>query len=141
MEKAKTIWTVVTTHKISKKEAKKLYEESIQKEIKVLTREKSNSIKKYNILNILENVGSIFTADTYLHCKELPKETEFERSIAERTKLSRQSLDEVKKKEKNINNELFSHYFNYSSPSNMGSRLGDAKGEVNKDWVYLIKKS
>ena len=100
MEKAKTIWTVVTTHKISKKEAKKLYEESIQKEIKVLTREKSNSIKKYNILNILENVGSIFTADTYLHCKELPKETEFERSIAERTKLSRQSLDEVKKKKK-----------------------------------------
>ena len=100
MEKAKTIWTEVTTHKISKKEAKKLSEESIQKEIKVLTREKSNSIKKYNILNILENVGSIFTADTYLHYKELPKETEFERSIAERTKLSRQRLDEVKKKKK-----------------------------------------
>ena len=45
------------------------------------------------------------------------------------------------KKRKNINNELFSHYFNYSSPSNMGSRLGDAKGEVNKDRVYLIKKA
>ena len=100
MEKANTIWTEVTTHKISKKEAKKFYEESIQKEINVLTREKSNSIKKYNILNILENVGSIFTADTYLHYKKLPKETEFERSIIERTKLSRQSLDEVKKKRK-----------------------------------------
>ena len=77
-----------------------MYEESIQEEIKVLTKEKSNSIKKYNILNILENVGSIFTADTYLHYKELPKETDFERSIAERTKLSRQRLDEVKKKKK-----------------------------------------
>ena len=42
------------------------------------------------------------------------------------------------KKGKNINNKLFSHYFNYSSPSNMISRLSDAKGEINKDQVYLI---
>ena len=35
---------------------------------------------------------------------------------------------------------MFSHYFNYSSPNSMRSRLGDAKGEINKNRVYLIKK-
>ena len=50
-----------------------------------LTREKSNSIKTHNIFDILHNVGAIFTG-TYLHYKEVPKETEYERSIAERAK-------------------------------------------------------
>ena len=50
-------------------------------------------------------------------------------------------MDEVKKGEKNINNDLFSHYINYSSPNNMCSRLGDAEGEINKDHMYLIKKA
>ena len=50
-------------------------------------------------------------------------------------------MEIVKKKEKNINNKLFSHYFNYSSPSNMLSRLSDAKGEISKDQVYLIEKT
>ena len=45
-----------------------------------------NDIRKYNILNLLNNVGSIFTG-TYLHYKDVPKETIFERSIAERIKL------------------------------------------------------
>ena len=62
----KKIWTRVTTSKISKNEAKKLYKELIQKDIDVLEREKSNSIKKHNILKILENIGAIFTG-TYLH--------------------------------------------------------------------------
>ena len=47
----------------------------------------------------------------------------------------------MKKEKKNINNDLFSHYFNYSSPNNKRSRLGNAKGEINKDQVYLIKKA
>ena len=71
----------------------------------------------------------------------MPKETEYERRIAERGKLRRQRLDEVKKGEKNINNDLFSHYINYSSPNNMRSRLEDAEGEINKDHMYLIKKA
>ena len=65
-------WTRVTTSKISKNEAKKLYKELIQKDIDVLEREKSNSIKKHNILKILENIGAIFTG-TYLHYGEVPK--------------------------------------------------------------------
>ena len=68
----KKIWTRVTTSKISKNEAKKLYKELIQKDIDVLEREKSNSIKKHNILKILENIGAIFTG-TYLHYGEVPK--------------------------------------------------------------------
>ena len=34
-----------------------------------------------------------------------------------------------------------SHYVNYSSPDNMRSRLDNAKGEINKDQVYLIKNA
>ena len=45
------------------------------------------------------------------------------------------------KKRKNINNDLFHYYFNYSTPNNMRSKLGNVKGEINKDQVYLIKKA
>ena len=44
----------------------------IQKDIDALEREKSNSIKKNNILKTLENIDAIFTG-TYLHYRELPK--------------------------------------------------------------------
>ena len=40
-----------------------------------------------------------------------------------------------------MNNDLFRYYFNSSSPNNMYSRLGNVKGEINKDQVYLIKKA
>ena len=83
-----------------------MYNELIQNDIDTLEREKSNRFEKYKILNILNNVGSIFTG-AYLRYKNVPKETMFERSIAERTKLGRERLDEIKRKEQNINNELF----------------------------------
>ena len=92
----------ITTHKTTKSVVKKLYNELIQREIEALEREKIDAkrekiggIRKY-ILNILKNVGSIFTA-AYLHYKNVPKETTFERSIAERIKLRRS--DEIKRKE------------------------------------------
>ena len=84
---AKKIWIEIITRTISKSEAKKLYNKLIQKDTDALTKEKSNDNKKYNILNILNNVGSIFIADTYLHYKDESKETMFKRSIAERIKL------------------------------------------------------
>ena len=61
----------------------------IQKDLDALKREKSNNIKKNNILKILENIGAIFTGN-YLHYRELSKETIFERSIADRVKLRQQ---------------------------------------------------
>ena len=36
---------------------------------------------------------------------------------------------------------MYSHYVNYSSPDNMCSRLDNAKSEINKDQVYLIKNA
>ena len=44
----------------------------IQKDIDALEREKSNSIKKHNILKILKNIGATFTG-AYLHYGEVPK--------------------------------------------------------------------
>ena len=95
----------------------------IQKDIDALTREKSNSIKKHNILKILENVGAIFT-EADLHYEQLPKETKFKRSISERIKLRRETIAEIEKEEKNINNKLFQeHFTNYQSPSDMYKKL------------------
>ena len=49
-----------------------MYKELIQKDFHVLEREKSNSIKKHNVLKSFENIGAIFTG-TYLHYGEVPK--------------------------------------------------------------------
>ena len=66
---------------------------------------------------------------------------EYEESIAERTKLRKQRLDEIKRKEQNINNELFKKYFtDYQSPSNMYKKLSETEGAVNKVRVDSIKK-
>ena len=119
LKNAKKFWTEVTTRKTTKSEAKKLYNKLIQKDIDTLERDKINRFEKYNILNILNNVGSIFTG-AYLHYKNVPRETMFERSIAERTKLRRERLNEIKRKEQKINNELLKEYFtDYRSPSHV----------------------
>ena len=60
MENAKKFCTKVTTRKITKNDAKELYNKLIQKDIDTLEKSKSNKPEKHNILNILENVGSIF---------------------------------------------------------------------------------
>ena len=115
----------VTTNQINKSEVKELYNELIQKDMDTLTKEKSSDIRKYNILDILNNLDSIFTS-IYLHYEDVPKETMFERSIAERIKLRKERFYEIKRKEKNINNELFKAYFTgYQSPSNMYKRLSE----------------
>ena len=87
----------VPTRKISKSELKKLYKELIQKGIDALQREEIDDIRKCNILNILKNVRSTSTG-AYLHYKDAPKETMFERSIAERTKLEEEDLMKLKEK-------------------------------------------
>ena len=94
LKNAKKIWTEVATRKISKNDAKKLYKELIQKDIHALEGEKCNNVKKYNILNILNNVGTIFDGG-YLHYKGAPKETIFERTIVERSKLRKEKIAEI----------------------------------------------
>ena len=91
-------------------------------------------------MNILNNVGSIFTG-AYLHYKNVHRGTIFERSIAKRIKLRRGRSDEIKRKEQNINNELFKKYFtDYQNPSNMYKKLSETKGAVNEVRVDSIKK-
>ena len=117
-----------------------MYSELIQKDIDALEREKSDEIEKYNILDILNNVGSIFTG-AYFHYKNVPKETTFARTIAERTKLRRERSDEIERKEQNINNELFKAYFtDYQSPSDIYKKLSETKGAVNEVQVDSIQK-
>ena len=123
LKSAQNFWMEVTALKTTKSETKKMYNESIQTDNDALERKKCDELKKYNILNILKNVGSIFTG-TYLHYKRVPKETMFEISIAERTTLSRGRLDEVKRKEQNINDVLFNAYStDYQNPSSMYKKL------------------
>ena len=86
MKNAKKFRMEVTTRKTTKSEAKELYNELIQGDIDALEGEEINDTRKYNIFNILNNVGSIFT-DTYLYYKNVPKETMFERRIGERIRL------------------------------------------------------
>ena len=49
-----------------------MYNELIQKDIDALEREESDDIRKHNILDILNTVGSIFTG-ACLHYKDAPK--------------------------------------------------------------------
>ena len=126
LKNAKLFWTEVITRKITKNAAKKLYDKLIQKDIDTLEKSKSNKPEKHNILNILENVGAIFTG-AYMHHEDMPKETMFKRNIAERIKLKKEKLDEIKQKEQNINNDLFRKYFKYQSPSDMYKKLNGQK--------------
>ena len=99
LKNTKNVWTKITKNEISRNEAKKLYKELIQKDIDALKREKSNSIKKNNILEILKNIGAIFTG-TYLHYGEVSKKAIVERNIAENVKLKRRRIAEIEEEEK-----------------------------------------
>ena len=69
--------------------------------------------------------------------KSKPK---FEQSIAETTKLRRQKLNIIAKKEENINNVLFNYDFGSSNADIMFKRLRDASDENNKNMVESINK-
>ena len=148
LKNAKKIWRKVTMHKSTKSDTKNLYNELIQKDNDALEKEKNyaereevDGIIKYNVLNILKNVGSIFSG-AYLDYKNVPKEAMFERSIEERINLRRGRLDKIERKEQNMNNELLKAYFtDYQSPSNMYKKLSETKGAVNEVRVDSVKKT
>ena len=148
LKNAKKIWREVTIHKSTKSDTKNLYNELIQKDNDALEKEKNyaereevDGIIKYNVLNILKNVSSIFSG-AYLDYKNVPKEAMFERSIEERINLRRGRLDKIERKEQNMNNELFKAYFtDYQSPSNMYKKLSETKGAVNEVRVDSVKKT
>ena len=90
-------------------------------------------MRKYNTSDTVNNLNSIFTS-TYLHQKDVSKETMFEKSIAARIKLRKERFDEIKRKEQTINNEVFKEYFtDYQSPSNMYKKLSETENvEIKK---------
>ena len=51
--------------------------------------------KKNNVLDVLDNIKSSLFDGINWHWKDVPEKTIFERSLAERSKLRRQRLDEV----------------------------------------------
>ena len=76
-----------------------------------------------------------------MHQKLIKKKSKpkIEKSIAERVKL-RQKLDIIATKERNINDELFSYYLDYSNANIMFKRLRDASDKKNKNLVESINK-
>ena len=65
----------------------------------------------------------------------------FEGNIVERIKLRKEGFNEIKRKEQNINNELFKAYFtDYQSSSSMYKKLSETKGAVNELRRESIKK-
>ena len=129
LKNAEQLLLKIVIKKICKDEAQELIENLIEPNVVELKNAKGKSKnKRSNILTILENIKLGIFDRVYLHYLDESKLAE--ESIAERTKLRRQTLNMVKEKEKNINNKLFNYYFKYSSPSNMMSRL--AMPKVNK---------
>ena len=105
-----------------------MYNKLRQKDIDALTNEKNNGTRKHNILDVLNNVNSIFDG-LYFHYKDVPKEIIFERSIAERSKLRRERLAKIKKRTDH-----------YQTPSSMCQKLKETEGAVNEFQVDSVKK-
>ena len=128
MKNVKNFLVKITTQKISEKDARKLHSDLIVPDITKLKNTKGKSKnKRNNILNVLENLESVFNGN-YFHYKDEPSKSESKsesEDIAEKTKLERQRFDEIANKEKKIDPELFKKYFKYSSPSDMYKNLSE----------------
>ena len=89
----KNVLLEITTKNISKNEALKRCNDLIKPNADLQTYAKFKGKNKgNNILNILNNIESSLFDGLYFHYKDVPK-----RSIAERVKLRRPRLNEVKK--------------------------------------------
>ena len=93
--------------------------------------EKKNADETLNIIKKILDYNKDAQNNFHLASKvdKGKSELKFERSIADRVKSRRQKLDIIKKKKKNINNELFNNYFDYLNPDTMFKRLRDSSNE------------
>ena len=90
------------------------------------------------IVDYNKNAQRFFLVASEVHKgKSEPKSEE---SNAERTKLRRERIAEIKREEKNINNKLFDYYFGYLNPSNICNRLINVTGETKKNRIDTINK-
>ena len=91
-------------------------------------------------MNVLNNLRSDFTGAYFHYDSEPESDPESEEGIAEKTKLRRQRLDEIAKKEKIIDSKLFREYLEYLSPNDMYKNLNNTTGsEENKTQVNTMK--
>ena len=89
LKNTKNLLVKITTQKISKEEALKLYFDLITPYISQLKNTKGKSKnKRNNISNVLENLKSVFNGNNYLHYKDEPSKSESE-DVAEKTKLKK----------------------------------------------------
>ena len=101
LKNAKNFLLKITTQKIGEKEVLKVYSDLITPDINKLKNTKGRAKnKRNNILNVLENLKSVFN-DNYFHYKDKQSKSESE-DIAERTELKRQRFDEIANKEEKI---------------------------------------
>ena len=105
----------ITTQKLSEKEALKLYSDLIILDIATLEKSKSKSKKmRKNISNVQKNLESVFTGVYF-----------------QRTKLRKQRLDEIAKKERMINPKMFREYLDMYKDLNKTTGLEENKAQVN----------
>ena len=105
--------------------------------------EKKNADEKLEIIkeifNYNKNVQKIFSLVSKVD-KGKP-EPKTEESIAERSKLRRERIAEIKREEENANTLTFRYYFSkYQNVSDMYKTLRETKGKRHEDQVYLIKE-
>ena len=137
----------IDTKKLSKNEARYLYESLIKPDVDTLEKSKSRGKDKRNkILTILNTIKTSVFDGVYFHYsnKASQPEPQSEESIAKRMQLRKQLrkeiLTEITKKEKKISSELFERYFGYSNPSYMYKALNKTKNsEENKTQVNIIE--
>ena len=105
----------ITTKKLSEKEALKLYSDLIILDIATLEKSNSKSKKmRKNISNVQKNLESVFTGVYF-----------------QRTKLRKQRLDEIAKKERMINPKMFREYLDMYKDLNKTTGLEENKAQVN----------
>ena len=93
---------------------------------------------------IIEAFGKPIFQLRYSDCDPIKSRQNFEESIGERVKLRRQESDKLNeviiKKDKTINKDLFTEYFQFQSLSAMHKILPKAQGtQANDKLVQLIK--
>ena len=133
LENAKEFLLEIGTNKISKDEARNLYNSLIKPDVDASEKSKNRGKgKRNNILTILNNTETNVFDGVYFHYSDKPSEPESEEIIATRIKLRRQRLNEITEKEKKISSELFERHFGYSNRSYMYKALNETKKNQNK---------
>ena len=100
-------------------------------------------LTKMHIKSLIKIIKIFFKKQKIERENLRPKERENlrpKKTIAKRAKLRKQRLNEIKRKEQNINNELLKYYFTkYQSPSNIYKELINRESITNEFPINLTE--